>query len=226
VLAFTDGETVLLMAPARDYKPVFDGDQGPNTGSMGGYSPPVFLGDRDVTEVLERILKPAVRALAAEGRPYRGVLYAGLMLTPEGPRVLEFNARFGDPETQVILPRLKSDLLDVLEAVVNGRLHDVRLEWSADPCVGVVMASEGYPGKYEVGKRVQGLGDIDADVSVFHAGTKVQDGALVTDGGRVLTVAASGRTAAEARQRVYANVERICFDHCHYRKDIAAEAVA
>ena len=221
LLAFTDGKSVSPMVPACDYKRVFDNDQGPNTGGMGSYSPPGFFSQEMVVEALRTVLEPTVRAMATEKMPYRGVLYAGLMITATGIKVLEFNARFGDPETQVMLPRLKTDLVDIMLAVVDGKLGKMNIEWSQDPCVGVVMASGGYPGKYKTGFPITGLDKLDKDVMVFHAGTALK-GSAVTNGGRVLTVAANGKTIAEARSKVYANIPRINFEGCHYRKDIAA----
>jgi phosphoribosylamine--glycine ligase len=219
--AFTDAHTVVPMVPACDYKRVFDGDQGPNTGGMGSYSPPFFNRPKLEKTVLEKIMAPAVRAMAWESSPYQGVLYGGLMITPEGPEVLEFNARFGDPEAQVTLPRLKTDLLDIMLAVINGTLNEIKVEWSDNACVGVVMASGGYPGSYKTGFPITGLNNLDKDILVFHAGTKLgPNGEVLTSGGRVLTVAALGKTLAEARERVYHNISRIGFEGCHYRKDI------
>jgi phosphoribosylamine--glycine ligase len=225
LLAFTDGKTVVPMVPACDYKRIFDGNQGPNTGGMGGYSPPGFFGQELIEETKKTILEPTVQAMAREGRPYKGVLYAGLIMTAEGPKVLEFNARFGDPETQVTLPCLKSDLADILLAVVNGTLDQIKVEWSDEACVGVVMASRGYPGSYETGFTITGLDWIDPEIIVFHAGTKLEGGQPVTAGGRVLAVVATGSTIAEARAKVYLNVPRIHFEGCYYRKDIAAAEV-
>jgi phosphoribosylamine--glycine ligase len=223
LLAFTDGVTVVPIMPARDYKRAFDQDLGPNTGGMGGYSPPGFF-NSDLTDTLTvTILEPAVQAMAQEGRPYKGVLYAGLMLTSEGPKVLEFNARFGDPETQVQLPLLKSDLVDIVLAVIDGTLERTKVEWSDEACVGVVMASGGYPGSYKSGFPITGLDKIDSDLLVFHAGTKVEDGKMCTAGGRVLTVVATGKTVADAREKVYHNLPQVHFEGRHYRKDIAAE---
>lgn len=226
LLAFTDGINVTPMLPACDYKRVGDGDRGPNTGGMGSYSPPGFFGRDMIDTVSELVLQPAVRAMAAEGHPYCGVLYAGLMVTREGPKVIEFNARFGDPETQAMLPLLDSDLADIMLAVVESRLDRVDAAWSEQSCVGVVMASGGYPGSYRKGFTISGLNDVDEDIMVFHAGTRVVDGDVVTDGGRVLTVVARGDTIAAARERVYDNVARIHFKGCHYRKDIAAREVS
>ncbi|MBM4444260.1 MAG: phosphoribosylamine--glycine ligase [Chloroflexi bacterium] len=224
LLAFTDGRNVRPMVPACDYKRVFDGDRGPNTGGMGSYSPPGFFSQSDVLKIQQTILEPTVRAMAAEGIPYRGVLYAGLMVNPEGARVLEFNARFGDPETQAIIPRLKTDLVDIFLAVINGTLNRLAIEWSDDACVAVVLASEGYPGAYHTGLPISGLTGLDPDMHVFHAGTAMKNG-VVTSGGRVLTVAATGRTLREARDRVYADVPRIQFHGRHYRRDIAAREI-
>ena len=221
--AFSDGITVLPMVSACDYKRVNDGDKGPNTGGMGSYSPPVFNSPALQKQAMDTIMVPTIKAMAQEGRQYRGVLYGGLMVNKEDVKVLEFNARFGDPETQVILPRLKTDLLDIIIAVIKGKLNQINIECSDDPCVGVVMASGGYPGSYKTGLPISGLLDVDKDVMVFHAGTKI--GAtpweVLTNGGRVITVVAMGKTIAQAREKVYDNVSRISFDGCHYRKDIA-----
>jgi phosphoribosylamine--glycine ligase len=225
LLAFTDGKTVVPMIPACDYKRVFDDDCGPNTGGMGSYSPPGFFDDRLTKQVMKTILQPVVRAMAQEGMSYKGVLYAGLMITADGPKVLEFNARFGDPETQAILPRLKSDLVDILLAVVDNKLAQAAIRWNDDACVGVVVASGGYPGSYKTGLKITGLDKLNDDIMVFHAGTKLQDSEVYTDGGRVLTVTATGKNMAEARARVYRNITQIKFDGCHYRRDIAAREV-
>ena len=222
VFAFSDGHTVIPMMSACDYKPAFDGNKGPNTGGMGSYSPPPFLTPALAKTVREKIMEPTIKAMHDEGRPYRGVLYGGLMITKDGPRVLEFNARFGDPEAQVTLPLLKTDLVDIMLAVNDNRLAQMKVEWSGDACVGVVMASGGYPGSYKSGFAVSGLDNLDKDIVVFHAGTKVgAKGEILTSGGRVLTVMARGKSLAEARERVYANIPRIRFEGCHYRKDIA-----
>ncbi len=218
--AFTDGKTVIPMVSACDYKPVFDSDRGPNTGGMGSFSPPYFATPELYQRVTGTILKPTVEAMAEEGRPYTGVLYGGLMVTPEGPKVLEFNARFGDPETQVMLPLLKTDLVDIMLAVINGELDQIEVEWSEEACVGVVMASGGYPGSYKTGFPITGLDTLDEDIMVFHAGTRLDSGRVVTSGGRVLTVVATGKTLNEAREKAYNNITRINFAGCHYRKDI------
>ncbi len=226
LLAFTDGKTVIPMVPACDYKRVFDGDRGPNTGGMGSYSPPGFFSDKLTAEVTKTVLQPVIKAMAQEDTPYKGVLYAGLMIADTGPKVLEFNARFGDPETQAILPRLKTDLVDILLAVVDNKLDQTVVKWTEEPCVGVVMASGGYPGNYKTGLEITGLDKLNDDVMVFHAGTKLgEDSRIYTDGGRVLTMAAAGKNMAEARARVYGNLPRIHFDGCHYRQDIAAREV-
>ncbi|MSQ40310.1 MAG: phosphoribosylamine--glycine ligase [Dehalococcoidia bacterium] len=222
VFAFTDGTHLSPLVAACDYKRVGDGDQGPNTGGMGSYSPPEFWTDGLEAKVRATIMEPTVRAMAQEECPYQGVLYAGLMMTQEGPKVIEFNCRLGDPEAQVLLPRLKTDLLDLCLAVLEGRLQEVAVEWSREACVGVVLASQGYPADYPRGFPIDGLQDLDQNLVVFHAGTKLRDGGqAVTDGGRVLTVTALGRTLEEARQRVYRNVGRIQFEGAHYRRDIA-----
>ncbi|MCL4534316.1 MAG: phosphoribosylamine--glycine ligase [Bacteroidetes bacterium] len=225
LLALTDGAAVRPMAPACDYKRVYDGDRGPNTGGMGSYCPPGFVTEAMVEQITARVLEPAVRAMAAEGIIYRGVLYAGLMLTHEGPKVLEFNARFGDPETQVILPRLDNDLVALALACIDGTLHKETLRWHEGACCGVVLASGGYPGSYRTGFPILGLDALDADGLVFHAGTRLEEGRAVTAGGRVLTVAAKGRTMEEARARAYDNAARVCFEGVHYRRDIAEREV-
>lgn len=219
----TDGETVVPLASACDYKRIGDGDQGANTGGMGSYCPPPFLTAALAETVQETIMKPAVEALAREGRRYSGFLYGGLMLTGDGPKVIEYNARLGDPETQVVLPLLKTDLVDVIMAVIEGKLETLALEMHPGACVGVVIASGGYPAAYRTGFPVSGLGEVDEDVMVFHAGTKrdAVSGEVVTSGGRVLTVAARGATVAAAREKVYANISRIRFEGSYYRKDIA-----
>jgi phosphoribosylamine--glycine ligase len=222
LIAFTDGRTVSAMVPACDYKKIGDGDQGSNTGGMGSYSPPGFFSAEMTERVTRDILLPTVKAMAKEGLPYKGVLYAGLMFDDGEPVVLEFNARFGDPETQVILPLLRSDLVDILMAVVQGNLDRVKIDWGSECCVGVVMSSGGYPGSYKTGFPIQGIYSVDKDVLVFHAGTTLgNDGIIYTDGGRVLTVVGMGRDMSEAREKVYRNIPSIHFEGCYYRKDIA-----
>lgn len=219
--AFSDAHSVVPMVAACDYKRLYDGDQGPNTGGMGSYSPPQFMRPALAKTVKETIMEPAVKAMHDEGRPYKGVLYGGLMITSNGPKVLEFNARFGDPEAQVTLPLLKSDLIDIMLSVVDNKLGQINVQWSDDACVGVVMASGGYPGSYKTGFTISGLDKVDRDILVFHAGTKLESGRVLTNGGRVLTVVATGKNLAEAREKVYENIPRIHFEDCHYRKDIA-----
>jgi len=226
LIAFTDGKTVSPMVPACDYKKIGDNDRGPNTGGMGSYSPPGFFSPSMTDRVTENILLPVVKAMAEEGMPFKGVLYAGLMIVKGEPVVLEFNARFGDPETQVVLPLLKTDLVDTLMAVVEGSLDGVRTAWSSDACVGVVMASGGYPDNYRAGFPVQGMDSVNGDVLLFHAGTKLEDdGTVRTAGGRVLTVVGTGKDMAEARNKVYNNISRISFEGCYYRKDIALREI-
>jgi phosphoribosylamine--glycine ligase len=225
ILSFVDGETVRPMPPAQDHKPAFDGDKGPNTGGMGTYSPLPHIPQSVVDEAVETIVKPAARALAAEGRPFRGVLFAGLMITKDGPRAIEFNARFGDPETQVVLPRLKTDLLDIFLASLCGRLDEIDIAWSDEAAVCVILASAGYPGAYAKGMPIEGLDEVPAGTLVFHAGTAERDGRIVTNGGRVLGVVGLGNGIAEARGRAYEAADRIRFEGKHCRTDIAAKAL-
>jgi phosphoribosylamine--glycine ligase len=223
--AFTDGEYVAPMPFSCDYKRIYDGDEGPNTGGMGAYSPPLWLEEQLEPVIHEMVTEAAVAAMRDDGSPYRGALYPGVMVTADGPRVLEFNARMGDPETQVLLPRLKSDLLEICWGVVNNRLSEVAIDWSTDACAAVVLASGGYPDAYETGFEIAGLNSVEPDVMVFHAGTVLgDDGAVLTAGGRVLTVAASAPSLSEARAKVYRNVQRIHFTRVHYRMDVAAPA--
>ncbi len=217
---FSDGTRALPMPFACDHKRIFDGDRGPNTGGMGAFSPPPFVSDALAQQLLAGISQPAVSALADAGRPFRGTLYPGLMLTDGGPRVIEFNCRFGDPETQVLLPRLASDLLPLLLGAARGDLSEAALEWDAAACVGVVIASGGYPGAYATGLPVDGLDELDDDMLVFHAGTVSEGGRVLTAGGRVLTLVGRGATIAAARERVYANIDRIHFTGAQYRGDI------
>ena len=226
LLAFSDGEHVAPMVPSCDYKRAYDDDRGPNTGGMGCYSPPGFFDAGMVLRATETVIKPVVTAMAAEGSVYKGVLYAGLMVSGDRIHVLEFNARFGDPETQVILPRLQSDLFDILQSCVAGTLTPESIAWKPGCSVGVVVASGGYPGHYEKGKVITGLDSADSDVVVFHAGTRLDgSGRILTDGGRVLNIVATGETMAEARERVYSNVARISFADMMYRTDIARREV-
>lgn len=228
VLTLVDGEHILPLAPAQDYKRVGDDDTGPNTGGMGSYSPVPVMSAEDYRRVVEEILRPTAKALAGRGIHYRGILYAGLILTQEGPKVLEFNVRFGDPETQAVLPRLESDLVPAMLAVLEGRLPEVELRWRDEACVTVVVASGGYPGDYKTGYPITGLGEASSleGVVVFHAGTRRGEGGeVLTAGGRVLNVSALGRDFQEARERAYRAVERINFTDMYYRKDIAMRAV-
>jgi phosphoribosylamine--glycine ligase len=231
ILALVGGRTIVPLQPTQDHKPAFDGDTGPNTGGMGAYCPAPLATPELLAQIDSEILVPTVHAMKRRRRPFRGVLYAGLMVTNQGPRVLEFNCRLGDPETQPLLMRLKTDLLDLLEAVVDDRLSEFteqRLDWDPRPAVCVVMASQGYPGSYAKGKVISGLDDVAKlpDVKVFHAGTKLENSLPVTDGGRVLGVTALGETLAEAKQRAYEAVSRIQFQGAFYRRDIADKALA
>ena len=216
------------MAAACDYKRAHDGDEGPNTGGMGSYSPPLFWNDELETRVRAEIMEPLATRMAEMGCPYQGILYAGLMLTDEGPKVIEFNCRMGDPEAQVVIPRLKSDLLELALRIVDGDLSKQTVEWSDDSWVGVVLASGGYPGEYETGFEVIGLPDDSDECMVFHAGTKLgevletnQNAKVVTSGGRVLTVSSRGNTIADARRSAYKNVDNIQYGNVFFRRDIA-----
>lgn len=225
ILAFTDGKTVTPMLSAQDHKQVFDGDRGPNTGGMGAYAPAPVCTPEVYRAAREQILIPMVRALAAEGCPYRGVLYAGLMITSDGPRVLEFNVRFGDPEAQPLLMLLKTDLVDICEAIFAGRLSSLDIKWEQGAAVCVTLASGGYPGRYSTGYVIKGLEDLPDDIQVFHAGTAFKEGQLVTSGGRVLGVTAVAANIAEAIARAYAGAEKISFENMHYRRDIGQKAL-
>jgi len=222
-MAFSDGRTVAHMPFSCDHKPVFDGNRGPNTGGMGAYSPPSWLSEQYAEVIRHDVTERAIQAMAEDGRPYRGVLFPGIMVTAEGPRVLEFNCRFGDPEAEVLLPRLETDLLRIMRAVVTGTLSDVDMRWSDQCAVTVMLASGGYPERYETGKPISGVEDLDRDVLAFHAGTRRDEaGRLVTNGGRVLAVTALASSVEAARERVYHNVARIHFEGMHYRTDIGA----
>lgn len=227
VFAFVDGRNISSMVSACDYKRIGDGDVGPNTGGMGSFSPPMTWTQELENQVRVEIMEPVVQALKDQGTPYTGILYAGLILTTHGPKVLEFNCRLGDPETQVILPRLKTDFADVMFGLAQGRLDEFSVEWKEETCVGIVLASEGYPSSYSTGCQIHGLDDLDSDIPVFHAGTKLIEAdngntsMIVTDGGRVLTVSALGKTIDEARYEAYKNIKHIEFEGMVYRKDIA-----
>jgi len=225
LMALVDGEHVLPLQPACDYKRALDGDRGPNTGGMGGYSPVPSFGPSDVQRAVDTVLTPIATALREDGAPYRGCLYAGLMVGSAGLQVLEFNARFGDPEAQVLLPRLDTDLIALLEAAARGDLVGVSASWSTRSSVGVVLASRGYPATYATGFPIDGLGRIERAVYVFHAGSAASPSGYVTSGGRVLTVVALGDSLADARDRAYRNVDRIRFDGVTYRHDLALRDV-
>jgi phosphoribosylamine--glycine ligase len=226
-MAFTDGRTVVPMASSQDHKRVFDADKGPNTGGMGAYSPAPVVTAQIEQLAMERVMVPTVRAMEQEGRLFKGVLYAGLMIHGGEAKVLEFNARFGDPETQPIMARLESDLIDIVEAILDDRLAEVDIAWRPGSAVCVVMASGGYPGRYEKGKEIRGLEQAAAhkNVMVFHSGTALRDGRTVTDGGRVLGVTGTGASVAAAIDAAYAGVRTISFDGAHYRRDIGARAL-
>ncbi len=228
VLAITDGRTILTLPPAQDHKPAYDGDRGPNTGGMGAYCPAPLVDSQRLSWIEEHILVPTVHAMKRSRHPFRGVLYAGLMITHQGPKVLEYNVRFGDPECQPLLMRLKSDFVEVMEATLDGRLEELPgLEWDPRPAVCVVMASEGYPGAYERGRAIRGLADAASisDVKVFHAGTASLDGQVVTDGGRVLGVTALGDSVSAAKRQAYAAVKCIRWEGAWCRKDISDKAL-
>jgi phosphoribosylamine--glycine ligase len=224
LLAFSDGRAVVPMLPARDHKRAYDNDEGPNTGGMGVYAPPSDVDEALVGEIVRTVLEPAVQGMAERGTPYVGILYAGVMLTASGPQVLEFNCRFGDPETQVILPMLDGDLAEIMLACIEGRLSPVMVRVKPGACAAVVMAAPGYPGSYPKGLPISGLGDVPNDVLVFHAGTALRDGQVVTSGGRVLAVSAVGADLATAVTKAYAGVSRIHFEGAHYRTDIGRGA--
>jgi len=227
VLAFSDGETVIPMVSSQDHKKIFDDDLGPNTGGMGAYTPVPFYDKHAENEVLEGILKPIISGLKKEGREYKGVIYAGLVFTKEGIKVLEFNARFGDPETQVLLPGLETDIVEIFMAVIEGQLAKIELKWNNNAVVCVVAASGGYPAKYQKGKRISGLEKLENknDSYIFHAGTKFQEEEITTSGGRVLGMTAWAENIKEAKRMAYEGMEKICFEDMYYRKDIAQKAI-
>ncbi len=222
VLSFTDGKTVKPMVSSKDHKRAYDNDEGLNTGGMGTISPNPYYTPELAEECMETIFKPTVKAMAQEGRPFKGCLYFGLMMTPKGPKVIEYNARFGDPEAQVVLPRLKTDLIDIINAVIDEKLDEIEIEWSDNASACVIMASGGYPESYKRGMEITGLnakGNLDG-VTVYHSGTLIKDGKFYTNGGRVLGVTAVAPTLDEALQKAYEGVGKIHFDGVHYRKDI------
>ncbi|MDD5596136.1 MAG: phosphoribosylamine--glycine ligase [Candidatus Omnitrophica bacterium] len=227
ILVFTDGKTVVPLASSQDHKRIFDGDSGPNTGGMGAYSPAPVVTAKIFQEIMEKVIQRTIAGLSKEGITYQGVLYAGIMLTDSGPKTLEFNVRFGDPETQAILPRLKSDLLEVMLAVSEESLSRIKLDWDNRACVCVVCASGGYPGDYTKGKEISGLAEAAKmkDVMVFHAGTKKEGDKILTSGGRVLGVTGLGATIKEAIAKTYQAAEKIKFEGMHYRHDIGAKAL-
>lgn len=226
VLAFTDGKCVKPMASSMDHKRALDGDKGLNTGGMGTVSPNPYYTDDIAQECMDKIFIPTIEAMNKEGRIFKGCLYFGLMITPKGPKVIEYNCRFGDPETQVVLPRLKTDIMDIFEAINNETLADLDIQWSDEACTCVIMASGGYPKSYPKGIEISGLTDGQLEgVTVYHAGTAILDDKLVTSGGRVLGVTALGRDLNDALEKSYNAVEKICFEGAHYRKDIGQRAL-
>lgn len=225
ILAITDGEEMVLLPAAQDHKAIFEGDKGPNTGGMGAYAPATVIGGKFIEIVKKKVLLPTLKGMREEGRPYKGVLYAGLMITKTGPKVLEYNCRFGDPEIQAILPLLKSDLIDLILASIDGSMSKVVPKIKNESAVCVVMASGGYPGSYEKDKVIHGLNDVDKAVTVFHAGTRIKGRYILTSGGRVLGVTAIGKSIRSAIDRVYQNIGKITFDGAYYRKDIGHRAL-
>ncbi len=225
VFAVSDGDNFVMLVPAQDHKAVYDNDEGPNTGGMGAYAPAPLM-NRDLLKSVKReIVEPSIRGMSLENRPYIGVLYVGLMITPKGAKVLEYNCRFGDPETQVVLPLLASDLVDLMQKAVTRQIIDYQVELRKKWALTVVVASGGYPGTYETGKKISGLDEIDdPDIIVFHSGTKMSDEGVVTSGGRVISVTALHEDLRTAREKVYATVQKITFDGAHYRKDIGYKA--
>lgn len=225
LLAFTDGKTIVPMVAAQDHKRVYDEDQGPNTGGMGAYAPAPVVTEELRQQVMKEIFQPVIAGMEKEGCPYCGCLYLGLIVTEKGPKVIEFNARFGDPETQVVLPLLQSDLVEIMEACIDGKLADMHIEWKKEAAVCVVLAAGGYPGTYASGDVIHGLAEAEAiGVQVFHAGTASKEGKIVTNGGRVLGVTATAKDIAAALDKAYQGIDNIQFDKMHYRKDIAYKA--
>ncbi|MCX5749364.1 MAG: phosphoribosylamine--glycine ligase [Candidatus Saganbacteria bacterium] len=227
ILCFTDGKTIVPMESSQDHKRILDNDEGPNTGGMGAYSPAPVVTAELLKKVEKEILYPTIRAMEKEESFYKGILYAGLMITKDGPKVLEYNARFGDPETQAVLPRLKTDLIDIMEAIIDGHLDKIKIEWDKKAAVCIVLASGGYPGDYKKGYVIEGLDEAEKlnDVTIFHAGTSLAGCDIVTSGGRVLGVTALGISVKEAIDRAYAAVSKIKFKDMHYRKDIGKKAL-
>ena len=226
ILALTDGKTIIPLVSSQDHKRLLDHDRGPNTGGMGAYSPAPVVTEALMDTVKEQVLDRFLKGIQTEKLEYKGIIYAGIMVTKDGPKVLEFNVRFGDPETEAILPRLKSSLFDVLFKTANGRLAEAVMDWSTDPCVGVVMASEGYPGNLKKGFPITGIEDAEAGgCIVFHAGTALKDGKIVNSGGRVLVVSAEGKTVSEAVEKAYSGVKKIHWEGVQFRTDIAWRAI-
>jgi phosphoribosylamine---glycine ligase len=225
VFAFTDGTHIQLAPSARDHKRIFDGDRGPNTGGMGAYAPVPGITQTMLNEILEHVFKPVIHGMKERGTPYKGVLYGGLMLTPNGINVIEFNARFGDPEAQILMPLLETDLLDVLEACADGDLSNFEIQWKNESCATVVLAAPGYPGSYSKGIPIRGLENLPDGVIAFHAATKLEHDQTVTSGGRVLNITATGPTLEAALERAYAGVSRIQFEGMQYRRDIGRSSV-
>jgi len=226
-MVFSDGKNILPMVSSQDHKRIFDEDKGPNTGGMGTYSPAPVVTKELEEQVLREIMQPTIDAMAKEGKNFKGILYAGLMVTSQGPKIVEFNARFGDPETQVVLPRLETDLVEIMLACVEGRLAEQEIKWSGKACCCVVMASGGYPEKYEKGKAIAGLEEAGKlpETVVFHAGTRLEEGKVLTNGGRVLGVTALGESIKQAIGKAYKAVEKISFEGAQYRKDIGQRAL-
>jgi len=227
ILVLCDGENFVPLVSSQDHKRIFDNDEGPNTGGMGAYSPAPVITDKLMKEVLNKVIKPVIQEMIKIGCPYKGVLYAGLMITEQGPKVLEFNVRFGDPETQAILPRLNTDLMEVMQASIDGKLGMMKLSWKKDNCVCVVLSSGGYPGKYQKGKEISGLDELKGKdgVVVFHAGTKLDDRKILTNGGRVLGATALGENIEAAIKNTYQAIDKIKFEGMHFRRDIGARAL-
>ena len=227
ILVISDGKIIIPLVSSQDHKRIFDGDKGPNTGGMGAYSPAPVVSGKIFDEIIESVFKSLIEGFSKEGKLYKGVLYGGLMITKDGPFVLEFNVRFGDPETQAVLPRLKSDLVEVMLACIDGTLHKVNLEWDERPSLCVVAASKGYPGSYEKNKEIQGLDEVKnmKDILVFHAGTTSKNGKIFTNGGRVLSVTGFGKDIKSAKDNAYKGIENIKFDGIYYRKDTGDKAI-
>jgi len=227
LLIFTDGKTIVPLESSQDHKRIFDNDMGPNTGGMGAYSPAPVVSEDVLDDAMKKVFRPVVDGLAKQGKVYKGVLYAGLMVTKNGIKVLEFNVRFGDPETQAILPRLKSDLADAMLACIDGTLESIDIKWDNASCISVVCASRGYPDEYEKNKEIIGLEQARKmkDIIIFHAGTKSEDGKILTSGGRVLSVTGLGKDIRSAKENAYKAIEKIRFEGMHYRKDIGDRAI-